>query len=141
MFIAQFELLGRVSETASGSVWNGWDSALQRAVALKQVRSPSNPQWAQLLAEATTLADLHHENIVQAYDLIEEQGDAWLVQEWIDGVGLSTIVRHNPELTPQQSLSIMRGALAGLAHAHSRNIVHGDISPPISWLTRAARRS
>ncbi len=129
MFIAQFELLGRVSETATGSVWNGWDSALQRGVALKQVRSPSNPQWTQLLAEATTLADLHHENIVQAYDLIEEQGDAWLVQEWIEGVSLSTIVRHNPELTPQQSLSIMRGALAGLAHAHSQNIVHGDISP------------
>ncbi len=129
MLIAQYELLGRVSQTATGSVWKGWDNTLQREVALKQVSAPSVVQWEQLRAEASTLAGLQQENIVSVYDLIEQNEDAWLIQEWVDGATLSTISRHNRNLTPQQGLSIVRGALQGLSYAHQQQIVHGDVTP------------
>ncbi len=129
MLIAQYELLGRVSQTARGSVWKGWDNILEREVALKQVIAPSVAQREQLRVEASTLAGLHDENIVNVYDLVEESDAAWLVQEWVEGVSLRTIAEHNPDLTPQQGLSIFRGALLGLAHAHQQQFVHGDVSP------------
>lgn len=129
MLIAQYELLGRVSQTGRGSVWKGWDNILEREVALKQVIAPSDAQREQLRVEASTLAGLHDENIVGVYDLVEESDDAWLVQEWIDGVSLRTIAEHNPDLTSQQVMSIFRGALLGLAHAHQQQFVHGDVSP------------
>ena len=70
------------------------------------------------------------------YDCVEEfdheateSGRAYLVQEWVDGGPLSGVLLRHGRLTPAQSLGVLRGALTGLAHAHARGLVHGDISP------------
>ena len=87
-------------------------------------------------AEARTLATLEDPHVVRVYDYVEEfdheateSGRAYLVQEWVDGGPLSGVLLRHGRLTPAQSLGVLRGALTGLAHAHARGLVHGDISP------------
>ena len=115
----------RLSPTACGK---GHDVGLGRDVAVKQLTTSADGV-AVLRAEAQTLAALRDAHIVQVYDFVEENGVAYLIEEWIDGVSLAAVLRSVGSLTPVQALAIMRGALRGLAAAHREGIVHGDVSP------------
>ncbi len=70
-------------------------------------------------------------------DYVEEPGRAYLVQEWVDGAPLGAVLQELGTLSSEQSLGVLRGGLIGLAHAHSRDLVHRDISPANILLDRA----
>lgn len=123
--VGGYRMVGRVGSGSTASVWKAMDPALSRSVALKQV-----PQAAAevLRAEAARLAQLDDPHVVQVYGFIEESGAAYLVEEWIDGATLSEVLAAGGRLSPSQALGVVRGSLLGLAHAHARGVVHGDIS-------------
>jgi len=52
---------------------------------------------------------------VTVFDLIEADGQAWLVEEWVDGTTLAAVTLRSGRLSPQQALGVVRGALLGLA--------------------------
>ena len=126
--ISGYELLGRVSASTPGAVWKARDLGLNREVAVKQLAVSAGGREA-LSAEAAVLAGLQDEHIVQVYDLVEQDGVAYLIEEWIDGVPLTAVLRSGPRLTDVQAVAVLHGALLGLAAAHRHGIVHGDISP------------
>ena len=78
--------------------------------------------------EARILAGLQDDHIVAVYDYVEDAAGAWIVQEWVNGGSLASVLATHGTLTPQQSLGVERGALTGLATAHRAGIVHGDVS-------------
>lgn len=129
MLVGTYEVIGRVATGSSGTVWKGRDPDLDRLVALKQFPHPSEADRAELSAEAETLAALQHPHIVAVYDVVTDLDAMWLVQEWIDGASFAAVVTGSHGLTTQQCLGVLRGALSGLAYAHQRGIVHGDVSP------------
>lgn len=118
--------LGVVTRTPTATVWKGRDTALNRDVALKQVTTTAAAH--QLRSEAAVLTDLNHPNIVRVFDLLEVGTDLWLVEQWIDGAPLREVLTTAGALTPIDALTLISGALKGLAHTHSRGIVHGDIT-------------
>ncbi len=127
--IGGYDLLGRVANTRTGSVWRGRDPALGRYVALKEVSTAAVQSVERLRAEARLLAHLSHPNIVGVVDLIETPGQLWLVEEWVEGATLPAVLQTVGRLSPVQAVAVVRGALLGLGYAHSRQIVHGDVSP------------
>lgn len=129
MRIGLYDVVGRVAEGRTSVVWKARDQALERDVALKQVVLDGSAESGSVRREATLLSSLEHPNIVRVYDLIEQDGQWWLVQEWVPGATLAEVVAKVGRLTPPQSLSVVRGALLGLAFAHSRKVVHGDVAP------------
>lgn len=129
VFLGRYELIGRLSRTASGAVWKGHDPELQRDVALKQVSGAAPELRARLASEATVLASLDHPHIVAVYDLVAAGDDLWLVEEWVDGADVTALVAVAGGLSPVQSLGVLRGALQGLAFAHEKGVVHGDVTP------------
>lgn len=129
MRIGLYDVIGRVAEGRSSVVWKARDQALERDVALKQVAVGTPDQAASVRREATLLSTLEHPNIVVVYDLIEQDGELWLAQEWVPGATLARVIAQAGRLTAPQSLSVVRGALLGLAYAHGRHIVHGDVAP------------
>jgi eukaryotic-like serine/threonine-protein kinase len=121
-----------VSEGVSLTVWRARHPELGRLVAIKALGSALREDPAALTAlrtEAQVLTQLDHPHIVAIYDFVEEGEQPYLVTEWVDGESLRELLTHSGPLRPEQSLGVMRGALQGLAFAHERRLVHGDIAP------------
>ncbi|MDT4924845.1 MAG: eukaryotic-like serine/threonine-protein kinase, partial [Pseudonocardiales bacterium] len=121
----RYEVLGRVATTRTGAVWKARDVALDRVVALKEISVADRDA---LYREASAIAGLASEHIVAVYGVEEDGTSAYLVEEWVEGATVAAVVRANGRMPAAQALSVMRGALLGLAAAHRAGLVHGDIS-------------
>ncbi len=126
--VGGYVLLGRVGVGSTATVWKARDEKLSRDVALKQVGSGTPDEVDRLRGEAAALAALSDDHIVEVYGFFEEDGSAYLVEQWIDGATLAATLAAGAKFNSQQSLGVSRGALMGLSHAHSRGVIHGDVS-------------
>jgi tRNA A-37 threonylcarbamoyl transferase component Bud32 len=130
--IDRYTLEGILGRGASSVVYRATDARTGRAVAVKTL----NPELVtrpglreRLREEAAVLQQLSHPNIVGVVDYIESEDAVWLVTEAVEGASLRTLLIHAHQLEPEPALAIFAGMLAGLAHAHERGLVHGDLKP------------
>ena len=72
---------------------------------------------------------MSHPNIVGVIELIESDTAIWFVTELVVGTSLRSLLIHANHLEPEQALAVFTGMLSGLAHAHERGLVHGDLKP------------
>jgi serine/threonine-protein kinase len=119
------ELLGR---GGMSEVWRAEDLELGRNVAIKLVAPDADT--ARFEREARAVASLAHPNIVQLYDYGEEAGRLYMVLEYMPGGTLEERLRSGGPMPDDETLAIAAGIAAGLAHAHSRGVVHRDLKPP-----------
>ena len=120
--MADYEILGRVATTTSGSVWKARDTALDRLVALKEVAPGA------AAAEASALARVTSDHVVRVFGVVDDGPRAFVIEEWVDGATLAAVLRRTSRLSSEHALAVMRGALLGLADAHRTGLVHGDVS-------------
>ncbi|MBX3230953.1 MAG: serine/threonine protein kinase [Labilithrix sp.] len=81
-------------------------------------------------AEALAASRLDHPNVTRVLDFGQEpDGLLYLVMEYLDGVGLRAILEHEKRLSLERIVKLTSQICAGLAHAHTKNIVHKDIKP------------
>lgn len=79
--------------------------------------------------EADILAKLHHQNIVNIYD-IEAQEDAYyLIMEYVKGKTLAELIKSRGMFPPDQAAGIIRDVALALSHSHAKGIIHRDIKP------------
>jgi serine/threonine protein kinase len=127
----------------SASVWKASDKQLSRDVALKRLLKyairPSDEEVSALVEEARKHANLVHTNIVQVYDIIEEDGEHLLVMEYVDGQSLWHNLRDNARkgvvLPLDRGIQILTDTLSGVAFAHSKSVCHRDLGPMNILLT------
>lgn len=121
-------VLGKViGEGASGTVWRGRDTELDRVVAIKVLRETLDDQaQARFIREARVMAGLAHDNLVALHDVIEIDGRPAVVMELIEGRSLEGVTRPDD---PSEMARWVRDAARGLAAAHAREIVHRDVKP------------
>ncbi len=131
-----------VAELGSGSlasVYKAVDESVGRTVALKVLRTtiaPSSPFATQLEREARLLSALCHPNIGLLHAFVKTETRMYLVLEFVDGVTLSTLLKRKPSVPHDCVAAIGAGIARGLAHAHERGIVHGDIRPANIFVSR-----
>jgi serine/threonine-protein kinase len=131
--IGHYEVGELLGEGGIGRVYAGFDTVLQREVAIKSLRpellSDSN-FVARFRAEATSLARLNHANITTVHALVTEGRDLYMVMERVRGEALDEVIkRRNGPLGVQQGLAIIAQAADGLSYAHSMGVIHRDIKP------------
>nr|WP_255671944.1 serine/threonine-protein kinase [Glycomyces amatae] len=117
----------RLGSGSQGEVWRAADLRLSdRPVALKRALVGGGPAAAaKVRREAETLAHVSHPNVVAVYDTVEEDGDQWIVMEFVEGRTLAEL-----GTVPAETAARYGAQLAGgLAAAHAAGVLHRDIKP------------
>ena len=133
MRIGPYRLETRLGAGGVGEVWEAWDERLERRVAIQRVRpllpgTGADPYSRERLrGEARAAARLSHPAIVQIYDLVETEDEDWIVMERAAGSSLADLLHAGP-LDLGRVLSLAREIAEGLAEAHSRGLLHRDLT-------------
>jgi serine/threonine protein kinase len=129
--IGRFEINRELGRGAQSIVYLARDPHLQREVAIKTMHfARADPQQnKQLLSEARMVSQLRHPNIVPIFEAGEEQGDLYLVFEYVPGQNLGDYLKANGRLSPVKAIAILRPVLNAIAHAHASGIIHRDLKP------------
>ena len=129
--IGRFEIIRELGRGAQSVVYLARDPHLQREVAIKTLHfsRPDPQQNQQLLSEARMVSQLRHPNIVPIFEAGEEQGDLYLVFEFVPGKNLGEYLKASGQLTPVKAIAILHPVLDAIAHAHAAGIIHRDLKP------------
>ena len=131
VLVDRYELREQVGVGGMGEVWTGWDRRLQREVAVKLLlpQLSEEPAFRQRFeTEARAAAALDHPNIVQVFDIDQDDGTLFIVMERLPGPSLDRRLAEGP-LTEEEVRRVAADLLAGLAAAHEANVIHRDIKP------------
>jgi serine/threonine-protein kinase len=127
LVLGRYRLLKPLGSGGMGSVWHAFDERKQRQVALKIVaRSGSAGPRAE--REATAATQLQHPACLRAYSLARDEGHVYAAYEYVPGRTLRHALQRG-ELDDEAAIETAAQILDGLAHAHSRGIVHRDVKP------------
>ncbi|MFN3431185.1 MAG: protein kinase domain-containing protein, partial [Candidatus Sericytochromatia bacterium] len=125
-----------VMRTRNSLVYQAFDVKLQRHVALKKLLLDPRlidverlPQLKQLLREAQLASSLVHPHIVAVFDHFMEDGDGYIVMEWLEGLNLRESLDAKARFSFGQVKAIAQQVGEALQYAHHQGVVHRDIKP------------
>jgi TolB-like protein/predicted Ser/Thr protein kinase len=125
--VGHYDIVRKIGGGGMGVVYLARDTRLDRPVALKFVRTPSDPGGAsQLLREARAASALNHPGICTVHEVGESGSDAYIVMEYVEGDTLSDRMAARP-FSPDDVIAIGAQVAAALVHAHGRGVVHRDL--------------
>jgi tRNA A-37 threonylcarbamoyl transferase component Bud32 len=138
--LKDFYILRRLGRGAMAEVYLAQQLSLGRQVAVKVLNEElaRDPNYVRRFNhEARAAAALVHAGIVQIYDVGEDQGVHYIVQEYVAGRNLGEVARGSGSLSPQLTLDILRQVTAALCKASAEGIVHRDIKPENIMLAKS----
>lgn len=128
----RYEIVKLIGEGGMANVYLAFDPILKRNVAVKILRGDlSNDEKfiKRFKREAISASSLAHPNIVEIYDVGEENGNYFIVMEYVDGVTLKTLIKKRSKMILAEVLDITKQVASGLECAHASFIIHRDIKP------------
>jgi phosphate ABC transporter phosphate-binding protein len=130
--IGGYEVLDLLGKGAMGTVYKARHRTMKRVTAVK-VLAPEVAKEAafaqRFQREVETLAQLHHPNIVMAFDAGESPAGPFLAMEFIQGRDLASEVKAGGPLSVADALNCILQAARGLEYAHHQGLIHRDIKP------------
>ena len=133
MIIAErYEILGKIGTGGMADVYKAKDHKLNRFVAVKVLKPEFREDTTfirKFRSEAQAAAVLTHPNIVNVFDVGDDNGVYYIVMELIEGITLKEYISKKGKLSVKESTSIAIQVSMGLEAAHSHGIVHRDVKP------------
>ncbi|MBI5884073.1 MAG: protein kinase [Elusimicrobia bacterium] len=127
----QYEIIREIGEGGMGLVYEAMDRGLQRRVAVKKMRPEIRDdakERQRFLVEAKTVAALKHPSIVDIFSIVEEDGEVYLIFEFVQGKTLFEVIQNSPLPFPA-AVKRFKEVAAALDHAHSCKVIHRDMKP------------
>ena len=128
----RYEIHEKIGIGGMAVVYRGRDIKLERSVTVKVLKeefSQDEEFRTRFNTEARSAAKLSHPNIVNVYDVGEDNGIYYIVMEYIHGDTLKQVIKENAPLDEIVTLSIAIQMVSALATAHKNGVVHRDIKP------------
>ena len=128
----RYEIRDVVGSGASAITWRGHDRRLERTVAIKILRRDVEEDDAfvrRFEREAQASAAVSSGNVVNVYDVGQEDGWLYLVMQYVDGEDLKHLIARMGSLPAREARDIARQILTGLAAIHRAGVLHRDIKP------------
>ena len=128
--IGRYELREAVHKSDVIGIYKAYDTKLERYVLIKTILHSSEYSQEAInffLTEARSLAKLAHPNIAKVLDFGHENGNLYLISEYVQGQSLSDLMNH--PIPWQRAMNILLPLTNALIYAHSRGIIHRDLRP------------
>ena len=127
----RYKILDHLGTGGMATVWLGYDTILDRQVAIKTFKIDANDEDAvkRFNREAKAVTSLSHPNIVSIYDVENEGEFYYLILEYVKGMTLKDYMIKNPRIPIETIVHIAKQIASGLSHAHQNGIIHRDIKP------------
>ncbi len=128
----RYQIIKSIGEGGMANVYLAYDTILDRNVAVKVLRGDlSNDEKfvRRFQREALAASSLTHPNIVEVYDVGEDNGEYYIVMEYIEGKHLKDLLKKRGKLTLSEAVDIMLQITDGMSVAHDSYIIHRDIKP------------
>ncbi len=138
----RYEIIGRVGAGGMSDVYKAKDHKLNRNVAIKVLKkeySKDKNFVSKFRVEAQSAASLIHPNIVNVYDVGEDNGLYYIVMELIEGITLKSYIQKKGRLSARETISIAIQIANGIECAHNNQIVHRDIKPQNIMISREGK--
>jgi serine/threonine-protein kinase len=142
LLLGQYRLLDRLGRGGTGRVFKAVHRTMARVVAIKVILRGllEDPSAIDLFnREVRAAAQLHHPNIVTAYDANEIKGTRFLVMEYVDGPSLQDLIQGRGPLPVELACELVRQAAVALQYAHEKGLVHRDVKPANLLLAHLGR--
>ena len=139
--LGRFDFLGEIGSGSYGTVFKARDAKLGRTVAIKMLRTnrlAGPEELERFLREARSFAQLNHPGIVTLYEIGQEEGQYYLVEEYIEGVTLADRMAKGA-IPFNESSDILARVCEALHVAHQKGVVHRDLKPANILLDREGR--
>ncbi len=128
----RYEIIKSIGEGGMANVYLAQDTILDRKVAIKVLRGDlANDEKfiRRFQREALSASSLSHPNIVEMYDVGEDNGSHYIVMEYIEGKTVKQLLKKRGNLTVSEAVDIMLQLTDGISHAHDSYIIHRDLKP------------
>ena len=128
----RYQIIRSIGEGGMANVYLAEDTILNRRVAVKILRGDlaSDEKFVRRFQrEAISASSLNDPNIVEVYDVGEDDGKYFIVMEYVEGKTLKQLIKKRGSLTLPEVIDIMLQLTKAIAHAHESYIIHRDIKP------------
>ena len=128
----RYQVIKNIGEGGMANVYLAYDTILDRNVAVKVLRGDlANDEKfvRRFQREALAASSLSNPNIVEVYDVGEDNGEYYIVMEYIEGKHLKQLLKKRGKLTVSEAVDIVLQITDGLSVAHDSYIIHRDIKP------------
>lgn len=132
LLAGRYEIIGRIGAGGMSNVYKAKDQKLNRFVAVKVLKPEFSADATfvkKFRVEAQSAAGLSHPNIVNVYDVGEENGIYYIVMELVQGITLKHYIERKGKLDIREVLNISVQIASGMGAAHANRIIHRDIKP------------
>lgn len=128
----RYQIIRTIGEGGMANVYLAYDTILDRNVAVKILRgdlAEDEKFVRKFQREAISASSLTHPNIVEMYDVGEDDGRYFIVMEYVEGITLKSLIKRRGSLTLSEVIDIMLQLTSAIACAHDSYIIHRDIKP------------
>ncbi|GAB4556558.1 MAG: hypothetical protein OHK0023_28980 [Anaerolineae bacterium] len=131
--LGKYQIIERLGRGGMATVYRAYQAGIDRFVAIKVVHehlSEDDPQFIERFRrEARAVGALRHPNIVQVIDFDVQDGQYFMVMEYLEGETLKARLAHDVTMQPLQAAQIIRKLCDAVAYAHNAGMLHRDIKP------------
>ncbi len=128
----RYEIIRSIGEGGMANVYLAKDIILDRNVAIKILRGDlagDEKFVRRFQREALSASSLSHPNIVEMYDVGEDNGTYYIVMEYVEGMTLKQLIKKKGALSLSEAIDIMLQITDGIKEAHDSYIIHRDLKP------------